>query len=66
MSQNGTIMLANSTIMPALCSMLHLEYYARNCAGIICQTLISKLIQKNIVSDFHNPMKQTQAHAFHL
>ena len=59
MSQNGTI-------MPALCSMLHLLYYARNYAGIICQTLISKLIQKNSVSDFHNPMKQTQAHTFHL
>ena len=30
------------------------------------QNIISKLVQKNSVSDFHNLMKQTQAHALHL
>ena len=30
------------------------------------QNIISKLVQKNSVSDFHNLMTQTQAHALYL
>ena len=45
-SETTALCCKNISIMPALCLMLQIKYYAQNYAGIIRQTLVRKGVQK--------------------